>query len=90
MEQISSRNGAVPSNSSSAELQLLGWFAVLVAVAGGLFIMFGKKVSWPLWGRRRRNGEEGRWVYDRSLGGKMVRSAAARTRCKSRKQLSAS
>lgn len=48
-----------------------GWVGLFLAVAAVVFLKFGKSISWP-WGGRSRRDEGGRWVYDRSLGGKKV------------------
>ncbi len=49
----------------------LCWVAFLLALAAGLYLVLGSSIKWPF-GKRRRDGEGGRWVYDRSLGGKKV------------------
>ena len=50
----------------------LGWLAVIAAAAGLLWLIFGKALSSALaqWGQGGKTG--GKWVRDRSLGGKMV------------------
>ncbi|KAI3435813.1 hypothetical protein D9Q98_001871 [Chlorella vulgaris] len=57
-------SGAPPSPSP------LGWVALAVAAGVMLLLAFGRKLRWP-WGGGRR-GAGGKWVRDRSLGGKMV------------------
>ena len=51
----------------------LGWLAVAAAAAGLLCLFFGKAISRVIsqWGRGGNKG--GKWVSDRSLGGRMVR-----------------
>ena len=50
----------------------LGWLAAAAAAAGLLWLFFGKAISSALsqWGQGGKKG--GKWVSDRSLGGKMV------------------
>ena len=57
--------------SGTQEPVALGWVAFLLALAAGLYLMLGSSIRLPF-GGRRRDGEGGRWVYDRSLGGKKV------------------
>ena len=67
-----------PSHSGSRQNTAgpLGWLAVVVAAAGLLWLIFGKAVSAALarWGQGGKKG--GKWVSDRSLGGKMVSGLA--------------
>lgn len=55
----------------------LGWLAVAAAAAGLVWLFFGKLISRAMaqWGRGGKKG--GKWVSDRSLGGRMVRSYPA-------------
>jgi len=50
----------------------LGWAAVAVAAAGLIWLLFSRTLSgWVAgWGKGGRQG--GKWVSDRSLGGRMV------------------
>ncbi|KAL3159780.1 hypothetical protein ABBQ38_010187 [Trebouxia sp. C0009 RCD-2024] len=50
----------------------LGWLAVAAAAAGLVWLFFGKLISGAMsqWGRGGKKG--GKWVSDRSLGGRMV------------------
>lgn len=52
----------------------LGWIAVLAAVAAVAWLVFGKALSALLQSWRQGAGGGGKWVRDRSLGGKMVSS----------------
>lgn len=58
------------ATSSSPEASPAGWIAAGIAAAGLAYVVWGRSVRWP-WASKRR-GEGGRWVRDRSLGGKMV------------------
>ncbi len=68
---------AAPSPSGRGRVTAgpLGWVAVVVAAAGLIWLLFGKTLSgWAArWGRGGKTG--GKWVSDRSLGGKMVQLA---------------
>lgn len=59
----------------------LGWLALLAAAASLIWLVFGKALS--AWARswRGRGDAGGKWVRDRSLGGKMVSSFALVLRC---------
>ena len=80
MEQIHISEAARPSapsysasrGRSGATAGPLGWLAVAAAAAGLLWLFFGKAISSAMlqWGRGGKKG--GKWVSDRSLGGRMV------------------
>lgn len=59
------------SASGAPALSGVGWLALWAAGLAALYMLVGRKISWP-WSGRQRGGQGGRWVYDRSLGGKMV------------------
>ena len=59
------RNARGPS-----EAWPLGWIPLAVAASLIYFLLFGKQMKWP-W-RRSSGRTKGRWIRDRSLGGKMV------------------
>lgn len=57
-------SGAPPSPSA------FGWVPLALAASVAFILMFGRRIRLP-WGGGRR-GAGGRWVMDRSLGGKMI------------------
>lgn len=62
----------------------LAWLTVAAAAVGLLWLFFGKLISRVMsqWGRGSKKG--GKWVSDRSLGGRMVRSSPANAQRMSR------
>ncbi|KAK9803595.1 hypothetical protein WJX72_003223 [[Myrmecia] bisecta] len=59
-----------PPRSIMAAQSGLGWLAVLAALAGVAYLLGKKLLGWRFGGARA--GQGGRWISDRSLGGKMV------------------
>jgi hypothetical protein len=56
--------------SAGPEPSSLGWWVVTLALAGVAYAKWGDNLK-LMW-RRGPNSEKGRWVRDRSLGGKLV------------------
>ncbi len=56
--------------SAGPEPSSLGWWVILFALAGVAYAKWGDNLK-LMW-RRGPNSEKGRWVRDRSLGGKLV------------------
>lgn len=55
----------------SIEPSPLGWIAASLAVSGLLYLILGDKIAGWL-GMHRRQNAGGKWVRDRSLGGKLI------------------
>lgn len=63
------------SPSRTQEASPLGWLAVALAVGGIAIAVWQRRNSngmFPFWGGLRGRQEGGRWIRDRSLGGKMI------------------
>ena len=68
-EGIAAPRAQAYSSGAAPQASPLGWAAVGAAVLVGALLAWGRNLRWP-WGGRRASG--GRWVRDRSLGGRMV------------------
>lgn len=67
---VSDRTHAYQSTGPGPQPSAYGWLALAAAAGVAGLLVLGRNLQWP-WGGGRR-GEGGRWVRDRSLGGKMV------------------
>ena len=72
MSQSARPTGTPAAGRGQAVAGPLGWAAVAVAAVGLIWLVFSKTLSgWVAsWGKGGRHG--GKWVSDRSLGGRMV------------------
>ena len=72
MSQSARPTGPSAPGRGQAVAGPLGWAAFAVAAAGLVWLLFSKSISrWVAgWGKGGRQG--GKWVSDRSLGGRMV------------------
>lgn len=76
MSQSARPTGPSAAGRGQAVAGPLGWAAFAVAAVGLIWLLFGKTLSgWVArWGKGGRQG--GKWVSDRSLGGRVVGKSA--------------